>query len=75
MAENKCQDLFKQMDALNNAEDLQYGERDLEELGNKHVSKEAINAEVGKLSEAIEKTSEKRKKRKAESLKKKVIEQ
>lgn len=75
MAEDKCQDLFKQIDALNKAEDLKYGERDLEELGNKPVSKEAINAEVEKLTEAIENTSEKRKKRKAESLKKKVIEQ
>lgn len=75
MAEQKCQELFKQIDALNAAEDLQYGDRDLEEMGSKPVSKEVINAQVEKLSEVIEKTSEKRKKRKAESLQKKVIAQ
>jgi len=74
-AEQKCQELFKQIDALNAVEDLQYGEQDLAEMGRRPVSKEAITAGIEKLTEAIEKTDEKRKKRKASSLKKKVIEQ
>jgi len=75
IAQERCQELFKQIDALNEAEDLQYGAEGLAEMGSKPVSKEAIKAGIEKLTEAIEKTSEKRKKRKAESLKKKVIEQ
>jgi len=73
VAEQKCQELFKQIDALNAAEDLRYGDQDLEEMGQKPISKETINAGVEKLGEVIEKTSEKRKSRKAESLQKKVI--
>ena len=72
---HKCQELFKQIDALNATEDLQYGEQHLEEMGNKPVSKENIHKGIEKLNNAIESTRDKRKKRKAESLKKKVIEQ
>lgn len=75
MAEKKCQELFKQIDVLNSSEDLQYGEKDLEEMGSKNISKESISDGVEKLNKAIASTSEKRKKRKAASLKKKVIEQ
>ena len=75
LAEKKCHELFKQIDILNSSEDLQYGEKDLEEMGTKSISKESINAGVEKLDKAIANTSEKRKKRKAVSLKKKVIEQ
>jgi transposase len=75
LAEKKCQELFKQIDVLNSSEDLQYGEKDLEEMGSKSISKESISDGVEKLNKAIASTSEKRKKRKAASLKKKVIEQ
>lgn len=75
MAEAKCQELFKEIDALNAAEESQYGDRDLEEMGNKPVSKEAVATGVEKLNKVIENTSESRKKRKAESLKKKLSEQ
>ena len=75
MAEAKCQELFKQIDELNASEDLKYGEQDLEEMGTKAVAKESIAKGVEKLNRAIENTSESRKKRKAESLKKKIIEQ
>jgi transposase len=74
-AEVKCQELFKQIDELNAAEELKYGERDLEEMGSKPVSKEAVATGVEKLNKVIENTSETRQKRKAESLKKKIIEQ
>lgn len=75
IAEQKCQELFKQIDQLNAAEELQYGDQDLEEMGSKPVSKEAVATGVEKLNKAIENTSEKRKKHKAESLKKKIIAQ
>jgi transposase len=75
-AESKCRELFKQIDALNAAEDLQYDNKDLEEMGgHKSVSKEDINTGIEKLNQIIEYTSEKRKKRKAASLKKKVLEE
>lgn len=74
-AESRCQELFKQIDVLNAAEDLHYGDKDLEEMGQKGVSKENIDAGIEKLNKVIENTSEKRKKRKAVSLKKKVIEE
>lgn len=75
IAETKCQELFKQIDELNAAEELQYGDRNLEEMGSKSVSKEAVSMEVEKLNKVIENTTEIRKKRKAESLKKKIISQ
>lgn len=75
LAEEKCQELFKQIDALNQAEDARYGDKNLEEMGNQPVDKEVIRAQVEKLNEVIETTSEKREKRKAESLKKEVVEQ
>jgi hypothetical protein len=67
--------LFKQIDELNAVEELKYGDRDLEEMGSKPVSKEAVATGVEKLNKVIENTDETRKKRKAESLKKKIIEQ
>lgn len=75
MAEAKCQELFKQIDELNAAEELKYGDRDLEEMGSKPVSTEAVARGVEKLNKVIESTTETRKKRKAESLKKKIVEQ
>lgn len=75
MAESKCQELFKQIDELNATEESQYGDGDLDELGSKPVSKEAVASGVEKLNKVIENTTEIRKKRKAESLKKKIAEQ
>lgn len=60
---------------MNAAEESKYGDQDLEEMGSKPVSKEAVATGVEKLNKVIENTSESRKKRKAESLKKKIIEQ
>jgi len=75
LAEKKLPALLQQIEALNKAEDAQYGEGDLEETGDKPISKQAILNGIEKLNEAIEKTSDRRKKRKAESLKRAVEEQ
>ena len=75
IAETKCQELFKQIDALNAAEELQYGDGNLEEMGSEPVSKEAIATGIEKLNKVIEATTEIRKRRKAESLKKQIAEQ
>jgi transposase len=75
IAEAKFPELFKQIEELSAAEELQYGDRDLEELGDKPVSKEAFVTEVEKLNKIIEGTTEIRKKRKAESLKNQIIKQ
>lgn len=72
MAEEKLPELMAQIDKLNQAEDSQYGDHDLEEVGDKAISKENIARGVEKLNKVIEKTSDYREKRKAESLKKKV---
>lgn len=75
MAEAKCQELFKEIDELNAVEEGKYGDGDLEEMGSKPISKENLAAGVEKLNQVIENTKETRKKRKAEALKKKIIEQ
>lgn len=75
MAEVKCQELFKEIDLLNAAEDQKYVDQDLEEMGSRPVSKEAVSSGVEKLNKVIENTSEHRRKRKAESLKKMIVEQ
>ena len=54
---------------------MQYGDRNLEEIGSEPVSKEAIATGIEKLNKAIEATTEIRKKRKAVSLKKQIVEQ
>lgn len=75
MAEEKLPELMAQIDELNRAEDSQYGDHDLEEVGENPISKENIAKGVEKLNEVIEKTTDYREKRKAASLKKKVEQQ
>jgi len=74
-AEEKCRDLFKEIDGLNAAEDKQYGDLDLEETGKKPIDSQEIGRQVEKLNQVIGSTKEKRIARKAQSLKKKVEEQ
>lgn len=74
-AEEKLPALLEQIDALNKEEDQAYGDRDLEQIGKKSISKEDISKGVEKLNQVIKKTRDGRERRKAESLKKKVIEQ
>ena len=75
LAEEKCKELFNQIDQLNTEEQKAYGDKDLEELGDKGIDKKSIRDQVNKLNETIEQTEDKRKLRKANSLKKKLEEQ
>ncbi len=75
MAEEKLPKLIAQIEELNRAEESQYGDHDLEEVGEKKISKEVISEGIDKLNKVIEKTTDYREKRKAESIKKKVEEQ
>jgi transposase len=74
-AEQKCKQLFKQIDELNTQEDRQYGNTDLEENGElSTVTKEAIEEQVSRLNEKIKTAADKKAQRKAGSLKKKLNE-
>lgn len=75
MAEEKCRTLFQEIDGLNESEEMQYGDRDLEEIGNQSIDQQAVAKQVEKLNQVIDQTSSKRIVRKAQALKKKVNEQ
>jgi transposase len=71
--EQKCRELFEQIDALNGAEEKQYGNQDLEETGAAStdiISKETIAAQVDKLNNILASSEQKKQKRKAATLKK-----
>jgi transposase len=72
-AEQKCRQLLKEIDALNASEDAAYGHKDLEECGSAPVSREAIAAQVNELNEQIKTTSDKKVKRKVQSLGKQLV--
>jgi transposase len=74
-AEEKCRELFKEIDALNAAEEQQYGDLDLEELDQQAVDKQDVAKQVERLNQVIEATQPKRTIRKAQALKKKIEEQ
>ncbi len=74
-AEQKCQALFKEIDALNAAEEKQYGHTDLEENGDgSSLSKEDINEHIERLNGKLKSTLDKKTHRKANSLGKKLKE-
>jgi transposase len=76
IAEKKCQQLFKDIDKLNQQEDKQYGELDLEEKGEQStITSDAINKQVKSLNQTISTAAGKQQKQKAESLKKKLEEE
>jgi transposase len=74
--QEKCRELFKEIDALNTAEDKQYKDADLEERGlsAKEITPEAIRNQVDKLDEIITTSTSKKQQRKVGSLKKKLEE-
>lgn len=75
MAEQKCNELLKQIDSLNETEERIYGEQDLEERGeNTSVTPAMISERITKLNETIKKATDKKTLRKASGLKKKVEE-
>jgi len=73
--QQKCQALFKEIDALNAAEEKQYGNTDLEENGDAtSLSKEDINEHINKLNEKLRSTLDKKTQRKAKSVGRKLKE-
>ena len=74
--ENKCRELFEQIDRLNAQENKQYGDKDLEENGEpgKLVNKDAIATHVDRLNKVIETVTDKKQNRKAVSLKRQLKE-
>ena len=74
-SEQKCRQLLKQIDELNQSEDQQYGSSDLEENGTTPLTKEVISEEVARLNEKLKTITQKRTLRKAATLKKKLKEQ
>lgn len=78
MAETKCEEMLRQIEALNQAENQQYGDCDLEETGcsKMNITEETVNARISQLNTLIEKTiAPKNKKRHAASLKKQLEKQ
>jgi transposase len=73
--EQKCTELFKQIGELNAAENRNYGNKDLEEIGNnKEDIEQQIATQVEKLDAIINSTEPKAIKRKARTIKKKLEE-
>jgi hypothetical protein len=73
--EQKCKQLFKQIDELNSQEDSRYGNGDLEENGGTStITKEAISEQVCQLNEKLKTVTDKRTQRKGSTIKKKLKE-
>lgn len=74
--QEKCRELFAEIDALNTAEDKQYKDADLEERGlaAREITADTITEQVKKLDAVITAGINKRQQRKAGSLKKKLEE-
>jgi len=77
LAEEKCRELFREIDLINEAEDKTYGNKNLEETGDQaeEITPEKIEERTKKFNEVIEQTTEAKVKRKAESVKKHLEEQ
>lgn len=72
-AEQKCRELFKQIDALNAAEDKEYGNNNLEQAGEQSgVTAKDIDDHVQTLNKKIEEAADKKTVRTCKSLKKKL---
>lgn len=73
--QEKCQLLFKEIDALNMGEDNHYGNTDLEENGDAStICKSDIEQHIGSLNEKLKQTLDKKIQRKGKSLDKKLRE-
>lgn len=71
--EQKCQELFKQIDALNSREEDQYGSCNLEENGDlSTITREAISEQVSRLNKRLKTATDKSTRRKGRSLKNKL---
>lgn len=76
-AEQKCRELFRQIDELNTAEDKQHGNTDLEERGElaKEITPELIRSQADKLDAVMAAEIPHKVKRRAGSLKRNLKEQ
>ena len=75
VTENKCRELFKQIDELNATDNKLYGNRDIAERSDEAstaINKQTIAAQAEKLNKVIQTTSINQQKRKAGSLKKQL---
>lgn len=73
--EEKCRRLFKQIEELNIQEDSQYGNSNLEEHGGSGtITKEVIQEQVSRLNEKLKTATDKKIRRKADTLKKQLKE-
>jgi transposase len=71
--EQRCQQLFKQIDELNSQENNQYGSSDLEENGGSAtITKDVIKEQVSRLNEKLKTVTDKRTRRKATTIKRKL---
>jgi transposase len=71
--EQKCRQLFKEIDELNNHENSQYGNGNLEENGGAAaITREAISEQVSRLNEKLKTVTDKKTVRKASSINKKL---
>lgn len=77
LAEQKCKKLFGQIDLLNEAEDKQYGNKDLEETGIdcSVITPEVIGQQVAKLNKVMQKATVVKERREAVRIKKQLQEQ
>ena len=74
-AEEKCRELFKEIENLNASEEKAYGTSDLEENGEAtSITREAITEQVSKLNEKLKKVSDKRTLNKGRSIERKLEE-
>ena len=72
-AEEKCRELFKQIDELNAAEDKEYGDNNLEQSGDlSSITGKDIDKQVQALNEKIKEAADKKTARKSNSLNKKL---
>jgi transposase len=71
--QNRIKDLIKKIDEINEAEDKEYGERDLEEMGEEStITSEKIKQKVDEINRKMKEITDKTKAKQTESLSKKL---
>lgn len=77
IAEQKCAELFKEIDQLNAAEDNQYGHRDLQETGeqSEEITAEKMAERTSRFNAVLEKIKDPKTKKRAVALKKELSHQ
>jgi len=71
--QNRIEDLIKKIDEINEGEDKEYGERDLEEMGDEStITSEKIKQKVEEINRKLKEITDKTKAKQTESLSKKL---